>query len=164
MSLSEGVEWSLHCAWLLTHVPAGEAVSSRRMAEFYGLPPAYLSKLLKLLVRTGILDATTGPRGGFRLARSPDDITVLDVMEAVEGRSPLFQCTEIRQQGPVPASASDCRRPCGIAKVMSDADQAWRARLAATTIAELASSGSASRARDWLARLPERQGRALRLS
>ena len=44
MSLSEGVEWSLHC-------PAGEAVSSRRMAEFYGLRPAYLSKLLKSLVR-----------------------------------------------------------------------------------------------------------------
>jgi len=167
MSLSEGVEWSLHCAWLLTHAPAGEAVSSRRMAEFYGLPPAYLSKLLKSLVRAGILDATTGPRGGFRLARPPDDITVLDVMEAVEGRGALFQCTEIRQQGPVPASAADCRRPCGIAKVMSDADQAWRARLAATTIAELASSagsGSASRARDWLTGIPERRRRPLRLS
>jgi Rrf2 family protein len=160
MSLSEGVEWSLHCAWLLTHVPKGEALSSRRMAEFYGLPPAYLSKLLKSLVRAGILDATTGPRGGFRLARPADEITVLDVMEAVEGRGALFQCTEIRQQGPVPASAADCRRPCGIAKVMSEAEQAWRARLAATTIGELASSsrsGSGSRARDWLVQLPERR-------
>src|SRR5262245_57137097 len=117
MSLSEGVEWSLHCAWLLAHVPAGEALSSRRMAEYYGLPPAYLSKLLKSLVRAGILDATTGPRGGFRLARPPGDVTVRDVMEAVEGPGPLFRCTEIRQRGPVAVSTADCRRPCGIARV-----------------------------------------------
>jgi Rrf2 family protein len=160
MSLSEGVEWSLHCAWLLTHVPPGEALSSRRMAEFYELPSAYLSKLLKSLVRAGILDSTTGPRGGFRLARPPDDITVLDIMEAVEGRGPLFQCMEIRQRGPEPASKADCRRPCGIAKVMNDAEWAWRAQLAATTVADIASqasSGSDSRARGWLERLPERR-------
>jgi Rrf2 family protein len=160
MSLSEGVEWSLHCTWLLTHVPPDEALPSRRMAEFYGLPPAYLSKLLKSLVRAGILAATTGPRGGFRLARAPEDITVLDVMEAIEGRTPLFLCKEIRQRGPVPASKADCRRPCGIAKVMNDAEWAWRAQLAATTVADIASqasSGSDSRARGWLERLPERR-------
>jgi Rrf2 family protein len=160
MSLSEGVEWSLHCTWLLTHVPSGEALPSRRMAEFYGLPSSYLSKLLKSLVRAGILDATTGPRGGFRLARPAGDITVLEIMEAVEGRAPLFQCMEIRQRGPVPASKADCRRPCGIAKVMHDAERAWREQLAATTIADLASqasSGSSSRVRGWLDGLPERR-------
>jgi Rrf2 family protein len=160
MSLSEGVEWSLHCAWLLSHVRPGEALSSRRMAEFYGLPSAYLSKLLKSLVRAGILDATTGPRGGFRLARPPGDITVLDILEAVEGRGPLFQCMEIRQRGPAPASEASCRRPCGIAKAMHDAEQAWRGQLAGTTVADLASqasSGSRSRARGWLETLPERR-------
>ncbi len=158
MSLSEGVEWSLHCAWLLAQVPPGKALSSRRMAEFYGLPPAYLSKLLKSLVRAGILAATTGPRGGFRLARPAAGITVLEVTEAVEGSGPLFRCTEIRQQGPAPALKADCRRPCGIAQVMHDAEQAWRAHLAATTIADLvgqATSGSGGRVRAWLDRLPE---------
>jgi Rrf2 family protein len=160
MSLSEGVEWSLHCTWLLTHVPPGQALSSRRMAEFYDLPAAYLSKLLKSLVRARILDATTGPRGGFRLARPPGDITVLDVMEAIEGKGPLFQCTEIRQRGPASPSTADCRRPCGIAKVMHDAERAWRAQLAATTVADLVgqgSSGSDGRVRGWLESLPERR-------
>ncbi|HKE72886.1 MAG TPA: Rrf2 family transcriptional regulator [Acidimicrobiales bacterium] len=158
MPLSEGVEWSLHCAWLLAQVPPGKALSSRRMAEFYALPPAYLSKLLKSLVRAGILDATTGPRGGFRLARPPAGITVLDVMEAVEGGDPLFRCTEIRQRGPAPVATADCRRPCGIAKVMHDAEQAWRAQLAASTVADLvtrASSGSGGRVRGWLASIME---------
>jgi Rrf2 family protein len=157
MSLPEGVEWAVHCAWLLAQTRPGQALSSRRMAEFYGLPTAYLSKLLKSLVRAGLLDATTGPRGGFRLARPATDITVLDIVEAVEGRAPMFRCMEIRQRGPVPASKADCRRPCGIAKVMHDAERAWRARLAATTVADLmanASSGSTGRAAGWLASLP----------
>lgn len=163
MSLSEGVEWSVHCAWFLAQVPEGEAVPSRRLAEFYGLPPAYLAKLLKLLVRAGIFDATTGPRGGFRLARPAGDITVLDVVDAVEGTAPMFQCREIRQRGPMPASKADCRRSCGIATVMHEAEAAWRGRLAATTVADLAgqtSSGSGSRAVRWLETLPERASRA----
>jgi Rrf2 family protein len=153
MSLPEGVEWAMHCAWLLAQTEPGQAVSSRRMAEFYGLPTAYLSKLLKSLVRAGLLDATTGPRGGFRLARPATKITMLDIVEAVEGKAPMFRCTEIRQRGPVPLSKSDCRRPCGIAKVMHDAERAWRAELSATTVADLtaqAGSGSSNRARGWL--------------
>jgi Rrf2 family protein len=159
MPLPEGVEWSVHCAWLLAHLRPGQALSSRRMAEFYGLPPAYLSKLLKSLVRAGILDAASGPRGGFRLARAPADITVLDVVDAVDGTANAFRCMEIRQRGPAPATRADCRRPCGIATVMYDAEAAWRARLAETTVADLvghASTGSTNRARGWLGSLPER--------
>ncbi|MBX6750732.1 MAG: Rrf2 family transcriptional regulator [Micromonosporaceae bacterium] len=159
MFLPEGVEWALHCGWLLSHLEPGETLSSRRMAEFYGLPPAYLSKVLKSLVRAGLLEAVTGPRGGFRLARAPEEITVLEIVEAIEGRSPLFRCMEIRQRGPAPATKSDCLRPCGIAAVMYQAESAWRNTLRETTIADLAShasSGSTNRARGWLRSLPER--------
>ena len=154
MELSEGVEWSVHCAWLLALAPPGEALASRRLAEFYELPPAYLSKLLKSLVRAGILRATSGPRGGFRLARPPADITVLDIVEAVEGKAFAFRCMEIRQRGPAPATPAQCRRVCSIAAVMHDAEAAWRARLAATTVAQLveqAGVGSATRVHGWLA-------------
>ncbi|HEY7072129.1 MAG TPA: Rrf2 family transcriptional regulator [Acidimicrobiales bacterium] len=157
MELSEGVEWSVHCTWLLALTPPTEALPSRRLAEFYGLPPAYLSKLLKSLVRAGILSATSGPRGGFRLARPPEDITVLDIVEAVEGRAFAFRCTEIRQRGPAPATQAQCRRVCSIAAVMYDAETAWRDRLAATTIAQLveqAGVGSAARVHGWLGGLP----------
>jgi Rrf2 family protein len=157
MELSEGVEWSVHCTWLLALTPPTDALPSRRLAEFYGLPPAYLSKLLKSLVRAGILSATSGPRGGFRLARPPADITVLDIVEAVEGRAFAFRCTEIRQRGPAPATQAQCRRVCSIAAVMYDAETAWRERLAATTIAQLveqAGVGSAARVHGWLRGLP----------
>jgi Rrf2 family protein len=157
MKLPEGVEWALHCTWLLTLARDGDALPARRLAEFYGLPEAYLAKLLKALVRAGLLTAASGPRGGFRLARPPGEITVADVVEAVEGRGALFQCTEIRQRGPVPLTGGACRVPCGIAQVMHRAEQAWRQELAATTIADLVAAsgaGAVTRVSTWLAALP----------
>jgi Rrf2 family protein len=157
MRLPEGAEWALHCTWLLTFARDGDALPARRVAEFYGLPEAYLAKLLKALVRAGLLTAASGPRGGFRLGRPPETITVADVIEAVEGPGPLFHCTEIRQRGPVPLTGAACRTPCGIAQVMHRAETAWRQEMAATTIADLVETsgiGAASRVSTWLAALP----------
>lgn len=160
VKLPEGVEWALHCAWLLAVAGdgGGDALPARRLAEFYGLPEAYLAKLLKGLVRAGLLSASTGPRGGFRLARPPAEITVAQVVEAVEGPGPLFLCTEIRQRGPVPLTGAACRVPCGIARVMQRAEHAWRQELAGTTIADLvesAGTGAAGRVTRWLAQRAE---------
>ena len=156
MKMPEGVEWALHCTWLLTFAGEGDAVPARRLAEFYDLPEAYLAKLLKALVRAGLLTATSGPRGGFRLARAAGKITVAEVVEAVEGPGPLFCCTEIRQRGPVPLTGAACRQPCGIAQVMRQAERAWRQELASTTIADLvetSGTGAATRVSTWLATL-----------
>jgi Rrf2 family protein len=152
--MSEGVEWALHCTWTLAAAPSDESLSSRRLAEFYDLPGPYLSKVLNALVRAGILAATSGPRGGFRLARPADQITAADVIEAIEGRQPMFTCTEIRQRGPVPLTGQSCRKACGIARLMAQAEQAWRTELAATTIADLiheSGVGAPDRLSKWLA-------------
>ena len=98
-------------------------------AEFYDLPAPYLAKVLNSLVRAGVLTATSGPRGGFRLAKPADEITAAEVLEAVEGRGQLFSCTEIRQRGPVPLTGAACRTPCGIARLMDRAERAWRNEL-----------------------------------
>ena len=152
MRLSDGVEWSLHCLWLLGVLGEDRALPAGRFAEFYGLPPGYLSKILKTLVNAGLLTSSTGPRGGFRLARAPEAITVLDVVRAVEGPQPMFQCTEIRQRGPEPLSPRACRTPCGIAGVMHRAEAAWQAELRATTIADVVThtrGDSTARAHRW---------------
>ncbi|MGH3400348.1 MAG: RrF2 family transcriptional regulator [Streptosporangiaceae bacterium] len=153
MQLSQPVEWSLHCAWLLGQIPDRTALPGRRLAEFYGLPEPYLAKVLKALTSAGILTAVSGPRGGYRLGRPAGQITVLDIVQATEGSRPVFRCAEIRQRGPFPLPAEECARPCGIAAIMSQAEQAWRDQLAAATVASLiaeASPSSAARAREWL--------------
>ena len=102
------------------------------------MPVAYLAKHLQAMSRAGILVAGTGPRGGYRLARPPADVSVLDVVEAVDGEDPAFRCLEIRRRGPAAVPAREYRTMCGIHRVMVEADDAWRARLARTSIADLA--------------------------
>ena len=138
MRLSEGVEWGLHCAVLLAVLPPDTAIVTGRLAEYHGVPVAYLAKHLKAMSRAGILSAGPGRGGGYRLERPPTDISVLDVVEALDGEDPAFRCLEIRRRGPAAVPAREYRTMCGIHRVMVEADDAWRARLARTSIADLA--------------------------
>jgi Rrf2 family protein len=137
VKLSEGVEWGVHCCVLLGLLPDGQALPAGRLAEFHGVPAAYLAKHLQALSRAGILDTTAGPRGGYRLARAPADVSLLQVVEAIEGRAPAFRCAEIRQRGPAAISAREYRVPCAVTRAMHRAESAWRAELAAQTLADL---------------------------
>ena len=137
MKLSEGVEWGVHCAALLAVLPPGSALPAGRLAEFHGVPTAYLAKHLQAMSRAGILESVAGPRGGYRLARPAAAISMLDVLEAIDGPEPAFKCTEIRRRGPSARPAREYRVPCAIHAVMDRADEAWRRELAATSIADI---------------------------
>lgn len=138
MKMSEGVEWALHCCLTLIWLGNEDAVPTARLASGFDLPPAYLNKFLQALVRAQILTSSAGTKGGFRLARAPEKITLLDVVNAIEGPDDLFQCTEIRRRGAgCMADASEYARPCGIAVAMRRAEAAWRRELRTQTIADL---------------------------
>ncbi len=137
MRLSEGIEWGLHCAVLVAVLPPGAALPATRLAEYHGVPAPYLAKHLQALSRAEILEAVPGPRGGYRLARPATEITVLEVVEAINGSEPAFECTEIRRRGPARLPAREYRLPCAIHAVMNQADDAWRAELRATSLADV---------------------------
>src|SRR5438105_6564056 len=126
MRLSEPVEWALHCTTVLVLLPADAALPASRLAEFHGVPAAYLAKTLQALSRGGIVESVPGRRGGYRLARPPAEITLLDVVEAVEGRDPSFRCTEIRKRGPARASPPPYTPARSDAAAMYRADAASR--------------------------------------
>jgi Rrf2 family protein len=156
VKLSAGVEWAIHCCVVLSQ--ADGPVPAHRLAEFHGVSRTYLAKSLQALSRAGLVSSTEGRVGGYVLDRAPRTISVLDVVLAVEGEAPAFRCTEIRQNGPFGAAPKECLRPCGIARVMAEAENAWRASLAAVTIADLAaevgtlfSAERAAAVRTWLA-------------
>ena len=138
VKLSDGVEWGSHSLVFLALIPPGVALPGARLAEFHGVPAAYLAKHLQAMARAGLLESVQGPRGGYRLAQPADQITLLDVVEAIDGVEPAFRCTEIRRRGPAALPAREYPLPCGVHAAMDRADQAWRAELAATTIADLA--------------------------
>ena len=124
MILRNQVEWALHCCSVLSGLPEGEYIATKDLAEFHGVPKEYLSKALQALAAAKLVDTTLGPTGGYRLNRHPRDITFLDIVEAVEGRTSTFNCTEIRQNNP--CIVGKAKGVCDVAKVMYQADEAWR--------------------------------------
>ncbi|MCC7202589.1 MAG: Rrf2 family transcriptional regulator [Nitrospirae bacterium] len=87
--LSKAAEYSirglLHLA--LNH-PEDKLCDIEEIAKATDTPPAYLAKLLQQLVKKGFVHSFKGQKGGFTLARHPKDISLLDVIEAMEG--PIF--------------------------------------------------------------------------
>jgi Rrf2 family protein len=136
MKLGDGVEQAIHCVALLAGLPDDGVLPAAALAEFHGVSPSYLVKHLQALAGAGVLASVPGPAGGYRLARSPAKISLLDIVLAIEGPEPAFRCAEIRQRGPHPVPGKPTR-PCEINAAMQRAEQAYRKELAKVTIAQL---------------------------
>jgi len=137
--LTASVEYGLHS--LLWLVGAGDdPLSTRDLAEFQGLSPSFLAKIFAKLEKAGILTATEGMRGGYVLAKAPEEVSFLEVVDAIEGRKPLFDCSEIRGRCVLfgespPAWAS--HGVCSVHAVMLRAEKAMRESLASQSLADL---------------------------
>ena len=73
-------------------------VLSQRIAKAYKIPLEYLLKILQQLVRANVLRSKRGPRGGFTLAKPPKKITMLQIVEAVDG--PMISQLNLKEQAP----------------------------------------------------------------
>jgi|SRR5581483_2337292 len=141
MILGNQVEWALHCVMILASVPKGKLLNSKALAEFHGVPKEYLSKCLQMLSQAGLVTTTTGPHGGYSLAKTPDKISFLDVVEAIEGKSSTFKCNEIRRNNPCLAKSDrKFSKLCDIAAVMHEADEAWRKSLREKKLSDITDS------------------------
>ena len=90
MIFSQTVEYALRAAvWLADH---GEGQTTQEIAEATKVPPSYLSKVLQNLRRAGIVHGQRGVGGGFTLARPPADISILDVVQAVDPIERIRTC------------------------------------------------------------------------
>lgn len=143
MKLGDGVEQGIHCTAVLSGLSEGSVLSAAALAEFHGVSTSYLLKHLQALSGAGILETVPGPKGGYRLAKKPEDISLLDIMLAVEGPAPAFRCSEIRQRGPNPLPQRYFTKPCQVTAAMLRAERAYRAELANTSIADILAELSA---------------------
>lgn len=137
------VEYGLHAVlWLLVEYP--KRPSSRDLAEMQGIPAAMVAKIMPRLEKAGIVSSSDGISGGYSLAKPPADVTVLDIVDAIEGGRTLFDCKEVRRgcvlfggSPPAWAVAGVCR----IHAAMIRAEKQMRAELNKTTLADLAEGG-----------------------
>ncbi len=134
------VEYALHSLLYLARAGDGAARSARDIAEFQELSVDYVAKLFTRMEKAGLVTSIEGLRGGFYLARPAEEISMLDVVDAVEGQKPLFECREVRTNCVLfdeTAPAWSGRGVCGIHAVMLRADAAMRASLAQENLAQL---------------------------
>src|SRR5262249_53746588 len=118
----------------LAKLPEGAYAGAARIAQEIGAPQNYLGKLLKALGEEGLLESQKGLGGGFRLARDPRQISLLDVVEPIEHISRWSGCILGRPE----CSEAD---PCAIHDRWKAVRDAYLQMLQRTTIAELVAKG-----------------------
>ena len=143
MRINKGVEWASHACSLLVPLWPDRGLPLAALAEFHGLPEPYMAKQMQALARAGIVSGGRGRTGFYRLAKNPAEITLLDILLAVDGDEPMFRCAEIRQNGPCGAKPEDCKTACNIAAGFARAQTAYRESLAQIDITTLTVSVAA---------------------
>ncbi len=127
LHFSEASSLALHTIIHMAERP-DTLVSSREIARHLQASEAHLQKVLQRLVKVGILASTRGPRGGFKLDRPLDAISLLDVYEAVEGPLPMTACLFARPK-------CDGTR-CIFGNFVKDVNERIRDYLAGTTLGD----------------------------
>lgn len=93
MLLSRGGDYAIRAMVDLASRPAEERTITQGIAGRQQIPPAFLSKVLASLTQAGLIRTHRGAAGGVGLARSPERISLLEVVEAVQGPIILNECT-----------------------------------------------------------------------
>lgn len=89
---SQTIEYAVRAVIMLAYLEEQGPVGNTVLAERSQVPPSYLSKVLQGLVKSGIVSSRRGVGGGFKLARSPEEITILDIVNAVDPIARIRGC------------------------------------------------------------------------
>ncbi len=125
----------LTCTYVADKARVGhdEFVSTARLAADLGLPAPSAAALLRRLSAAGLIETREGARGGVRLAREPREITLNDVVAAMQQARPLFATDHrVKASGPTPA-----RRQKQLRTALQGAEEALRESLREVTLADL---------------------------
>ncbi len=138
MRLTRGADYGARGILCLARCPADSVVLVRDIAASEGLPESYLSKLMQALAKDGLVRSHRGAKGGFSLAREPQDISLRQVIEAIDGPIALNRCL-------APSEHCDLEETCAIRPVLAEAQRRMLQVLDSTTLQDLMLSESANR-------------------
>lgn len=91
MYITREADYAVRCVLYLAEEPERIA-SAKKIAESMDIPKTFLAKILQRLSRKGIVTSTRGIMGGFRLAKEPSQINLLEVIEGIQGPSAMNVC------------------------------------------------------------------------
>jgi len=94
MNYSKATNYALHTMQILAKQDHLKRIGVTELAQKQDLSPTYLSKILTKLAKAGLIDSSIGVGGGYILAKKPEVISFLEIIQAIEGRTPLFRGCE----------------------------------------------------------------------
>ncbi|MDZ5712639.1 Rrf2 family transcriptional regulator [Jeotgalibacillus haloalkalitolerans] len=130
MKYSNATNYALHTMVYLTIQQGEKLVGVQELADMQRLSPTYLSKILTKLAKAGLIESTPGAKGGYKISRTKHDISFLDVINAIEGETSLFDCT-IHHEG------------CLIENVMRNAEENMKTELKSRLLVDIAKEAEA---------------------
>jgi len=137
LKISEAASLAMHTMVLLAKDPE-RVVSNREIAERLKVSEAHLSKVLQRLTRVGLVAPVRGPKGGFRLSGSPEQITLLKVYESIEGRLVPKTCLF---EKPVCGGGA-----CILGDLLTTVNRRIADHLSGTTLSDLVGNGAQEQA------------------
>jgi Rrf2 family protein len=128
LELTKRADYAIRAVLALSRADDGERLSVRRIAADERVPQRFLPQVMGDLVRAGLVEGTVGRSGGYRLAKPSGEISMLEVVEAVEGDSRRRVC--VLRGGPCALAGV-----CDVHAVFAAAQDDVIGRLRSTTIA-----------------------------
>jgi len=133
MRLTQATDYAIRAVLHLAHLPKGTTVEANEIATAQSIPVRFLLKIFRSLAAAGIVGSQRGPGGGYVLLRDPAQVTLLDILEAVEGPTAINRCL---------IDADFCSRHaadyCPVRQAMASVQKVLAAELARYDIATLA--------------------------
>ncbi|PIV27951.1 MAG: Rrf2 family transcriptional regulator, partial [Anaerolineae bacterium CG03_land_8_20_14_0_80_58_20] len=92
MQITRQADYAVRAVLYLSRMGDDQRAATSKVAQAQRIPPSFLAKIISQLSIAGLLRTSRGPRGGVTLAREPKDITLLEVVEAIDGPIMLNEC------------------------------------------------------------------------
>lgn len=93
MQITRQADYALRAVLYLAQIEPNQRAATGKIAEQQLIPPSFLAKIISQLSVAGLISTSRGARGGVALARPPEEISVLEVVEAIDGPIMLNECT-----------------------------------------------------------------------
>ena len=131
MQITHQADYAIRTMVYLASQDPNQKIATSQIARDYHIPPSFLTKIVSQLSIAGLIRTSRGARGGVSLARSPEEISILDVLEAIDGPVLMNECV---------SDACECafKATCKIHRFWCETKDQVAARLGGATLAQLA--------------------------
>ena len=94
MQITRQADYALRAMIFLAQMEPNQRAATSQIADVQSIPPSFLAKIISQLSIAGLIHTSRGARGGVSLARPPEEVSILEVVEAIDGPISLNECTQ----------------------------------------------------------------------